>query len=70
MRATIVLDLDVDSDQDVIDILERTTKSDQRIKKGNAYDPGQNDNLQENEKRFSLHFTRHIFSETGNWYQG
>lgn len=70
MRATIVLDLDVKSDDEAKELLERITLSDARIVKGNAYDPSQKDFLPASEYKFGFHFIRHIHAVGGRNYGG
>lgn len=68
MKATIVLDLNVKSDEEAKEMLERITLSDVRIIKGNAYDPGQKACLPASESRFSIDFIRHIHAVGGRNY--
>lgn len=68
MRATIVLDLDVKSDEEAREMLETIVKHDARIIKGNAYDPSQKDFLPESEYKFGFHFIRHIHAVGGRNY--
>jgi hypothetical protein len=70
MRAVIVLDLNVQSDQEAVELLKDITQSDPRIVKGNAYDPGQKDFLPESEHKYVRHFIRHIKSAGGPNYGG
>ena len=70
MRATIVLNLDVKNDEETKELLEKITLSDERIIKGNAYDPSQKDYLPAEEYKFGLHFIRHIHAVGGHNYGG
>jgi len=62
MKATIVLEINVQGDHEAIDVLEKVAGSDPRITSGNAYDPGQGDILSASECNFRIGFHRHIFA--------
>lgn len=68
MRATIVLDLEIESDDDTKELLEDIVEFDDRIIKGNAYDPSQKDSVPVAELMFGIHFIRHIHAVGGRTY--